>query len=129
MRELPFPDEILKPRDTSPIVFVPPQTWHCLYCQPDGADTSRTTVIWVGPNVDGPHGRCMECGQKYCLAADYSMLLREGLAAEVVVGRLGQCTHCTRPRDGRPNVAWRGERGRCTRCGQAFVLDAEQRAA
>ena len=27
-----------------------------------------TTVVWLGPNTDGPHGRCSTCGQKYELA-------------------------------------------------------------
>lgn len=68
-RELPGPDDLLRRRDRDPIIVVRASTWHCMFCEPDGPRGSTTTVIWLGPNTDGPHGRCTECGQKYALAA------------------------------------------------------------
>ncbi len=65
--ELPPQDQLLKPRDHAPILWVPPQTWNCLFCEPDGRKGAGTTVEWVGPRVGGADGRCRECGQKYGL--------------------------------------------------------------
>jgi hypothetical protein len=126
MRELPAPEELLKPRDREPIIYVPPQTWHCLFCQPEGPDGSATSVNWIGPHVDGPHGRCVQCGQKYCLAQESSMQLRAGLPARRVEARVNHCVHCSPRADTStpPNVAWRGLRGRCARCGQAYVHES-----
>ena len=67
LHELPDPEHLLKPRDGASILMVPPQTWHCILCEPDGGEGAYTTVDWVGPRVDAADGRCRECGQKYCL--------------------------------------------------------------
>jgi hypothetical protein len=126
MRELPPEDQLLRPRDAEPIVVVPPQTWHCMFCDPAGPVGNRTTVIWLGPNTDGPHGRCTDCGQKYALAALYGMLLREALPPREVESRLDHCEFCEPAAEvgARPTVAWRGARGRCARCGQAYTRRA-----
>ncbi len=132
MRELPPEDELLRPRDHESILTVPAQTWHCLFCDPDGPTTFRTTVVWMGPNTTGPHGRCAQCGQKYALAADPGMLLRDALPPIEVEHRLDHCRHCTPTAEAgaKPTVAWRGLRGRCARCGQAYVRpQPEARAA
>jgi hypothetical protein len=69
MRELPEQDKLLLPRDGAPILVVPAQQWHCKMCDPDDiAPVAVTTVVWLGSNTDGPHGRCSTCGQKYALA-------------------------------------------------------------
>lgn len=68
-RELPAPDELLRPRDRDPIVYVTASTWICQFCEPNGPRGSSTTVTWMGINTDGPSGRCRDCGQKYALAA------------------------------------------------------------
>lgn len=68
-RELPGPDDLLRSRDRDPILFVLASTWHCEFCDPGGPHGANTTVAWLGPNTDGPSGRCRECGQKYQLAA------------------------------------------------------------
>lgn len=66
MRELPPLDRLLLKRDAAPILFVPAQTWHCPLCDPDDIGSVATsTVVWLGPNTDGPSGRCSTCGQKY----------------------------------------------------------------
>ncbi len=65
--ELPPQDSLNKPRDHEPIRMVPPSTWHCLFCQPNGGDGAGTTVEWLGPGTDGADGRCRECGAKFCL--------------------------------------------------------------
>jgi hypothetical protein len=123
MRELPPADQLLRPRDAEPIVVVPPQTWHCMFCDPQGPLGTRTTVIWLGPNTDGPHGRCTECGQKYALAGLVGMLLREALPPRAVESRLVHCEFCQPVAEvnARPTIAWRGARGRCARCGQAYA--------
>ncbi len=123
MRELPPEDQLLRARDAEPIVVVPPQTWHCMFCDPQGLVAMRTTVIWLGPDSDGPDGRCAQCGQKYELAAMCGMLLREALPPRSVGSRLDHCEFCepgAQPGT-RPTVAWRGLRGRCARCGQAYA--------
>ena len=69
MRELPPQDSILRPRDRAAILYVPAQTWHCAVCDPnDTGPVATTTVVWLGANTDGPHGRCSTCGQKFELA-------------------------------------------------------------
>ena len=66
MRELPPEDQLLLIRDNAPILYVPAQQWHCPLCDPDDTKAvAVTTVVWLGPNTDGPHGRCRSCGQKY----------------------------------------------------------------
>ncbi len=67
MTELPAQGDLNKPRDHKPILMVPPQTWHCILCEPEGGEGAYTTVDWVGPRVDAADGRCRECGQKYVL--------------------------------------------------------------
>lgn len=68
-RELPGPDEILRPRDHAPIIVVAATAWHCVACDPDDVGpVATTTVVWLGANTDGPSGRCSTCGQKYALA-------------------------------------------------------------
>lgn len=132
MRELPPEDQLLRPRDHAPIVTVPPQTWHCMFCDPDGPTAARTTVLWLGPNTDGPHGRCSQCGQKYALSPQYGMLLREALPPREVHARLDHCELCepTPEAASRPTVGWRGIRGRCGRCGQAYLrAEPESKAA
>ncbi len=66
-RELPAQDQLLKSRDAERIVMVPPNTWVCLFCEPDGGEGVGTTVEWVGPSADGADGRCRECGAKFML--------------------------------------------------------------
>ncbi len=66
-RELPAENELLKPRDHEPIVVVPPQTWTCIHCEPEGRRGSGTTVEWIGPGADGADGRCRDCGAKFML--------------------------------------------------------------
>ena len=69
MRELPDPEHLLRPRDRAPLIYVSAQTYHCVLCDPD--DTSSvltTTVVWLGVNTEGPHGRCTICGQLYVLS-------------------------------------------------------------
>ena len=132
MRELPPEDQILRARDAEPIVVVPPQTWHCMFCDPQGPLGTRTTVIWLGPNTDGPHGRCSECGQKYALAGLIGMLLREALPPRAVESRLAHCEFCqpVAESNAKPTIAWRGLRGRCARCGQAYArLETPSQAA
>lgn len=68
LRELPEQDKILRIRDRFPIEYVPAETFHCKYCPQPGGDGAGTTVEWMGVGVDGPDGRCRECGQKYILA-------------------------------------------------------------
>ncbi len=128
MRELPPEDQLLRPRDAAPIIVVPPQTWHCMFCDPGGPQGTRTTVVWIGPASDGPHGRCSVCGQKYHLATHYTMLLREALPPREVNSRLDHCELCEPLPEARsrPTVAWRGPRGRCARCGQAYLRPAPQ---
>jgi hypothetical protein len=73
-RELAGPDDLLRPRDRAPIVWVSAQAWYCLFCPTPTAPAGflpATTVVWMGANTDGPHGRCRDCGQKYALAATY----------------------------------------------------------
>lgn len=71
-RELPAPDELLRPRDRAAILVVPAQTWHCVLCDPDGnGPVATSTVVWLGQNTDGPHGRCSTCGQLYALARPF----------------------------------------------------------
>lgn len=124
MRELPLPDDLLLPRDAAPIIVVPPHVWHCIICEPEGATGAATTVQWIGPATDGPHGRCAECGQKYSLARETWMKLRAGMPSEVAAGRLRHCRHCQpdAATDSRPTVAWRNDRGQCARCGQLYRL-------
>jgi hypothetical protein len=64
VKELPAPEELLRPRDHL-TVWVPAETWHCPWCA--GA-RSVTTVDWLGRNAEGPHGRCRDCGVKLRLA-------------------------------------------------------------
>lgn len=67
MKEYPPRDEMLKPRDHLATIWVPAQSWHCLYCtKPE--EGRYVEVTWIGPTVNGPPGRCPECGQKYALA-------------------------------------------------------------
>lgn len=124
-RELPGPDDLLRSRDHAPIITVPPQTWHCILCDPGGPHGTHTTVIWLGPNTDGPHGRCSVCGQKYALAAFYGMRLREALPSRLVETRLAHCEICepAAAASDKPSVAWRGLRGRCARCGQSYARE------
>ena len=69
VRELPPEDQLLLPRDKAPILYVPAQQWHCAVCDPDDSGpVSTTTVVWLGANADGPHGRCSSCGQKWMLS-------------------------------------------------------------
>ena len=127
MRELPPPDELLKPRDHEPIVIVPPNTWHCLFCEPHGRPGAGTTVDWVGPGTEAPDGRCRECGQKFCLAASTSIRLREGMPARAVAAGEGECEYCAAADNGprqRPTVTWRGERADCVKCGQRYTARA-----
>jgi hypothetical protein len=65
MRELPLPEELLRPRDHL-TVWVRAETWHCPYCPSAGRGAS--TVDWLGANTIGPNGRCRECGVKLVLA-------------------------------------------------------------
>lgn len=132
MRELPPLNQLLRVRDAAPIVVVPPQTWHCLFCDPQGPRGTRTTVIWLAGETDGPDGRCTECGQKFELAPQIGMLLREALPARCVETRLDHCEFCEPAAKigTRPTVAWRGLRGRCARCGQAYARrEPQSRAA
>lgn len=125
MRELLPPEQLLKPKDENPLIVVPPQTWHCLFCDPKGPRGSRTTVVWIGPGTDGPHGRCVDCGQKYVLGNHYGMKLREGLPAENLDRRIYFCDHWptkTEPEKG-INVSWQKSKGRCEDCGQNFNLE------
>ena len=66
--ELPAPEDLLKARDRAPVLYVPAQTWLCLYCPTEGGDGAGTTVEWLDGPHDGPDGRCRECGQSYSLA-------------------------------------------------------------
>lgn len=60
--ELPPPDELLLPRDASPMEHVPSEQWWCHYCP---VDDYLGPVHWV-PLMDGSqYGRCGTCGQKY----------------------------------------------------------------
>ena len=69
MPELRGPNELNLPRDHAPLVYVTASTWHCIVCDPDDVGAvAVTTVVWLGPNTDGPSGRCSSCGQKYMLA-------------------------------------------------------------
>lgn len=81
MRELPAPDDLLLPRDRDRIRILLGGTWHCPFCDIDGPVGSSTTVIWLGKDSIGPHGRCFKCGQKYALAAtwDKAFVPREWL--------------------------------------------------
>lgn len=120
-RELPPPDELLRPRDHEPSVVIPPHVWHCLFCQPDGPVGAATTVTWIGPDVDAPHGRCMDCGQKYELASESWMKLRAGMPVETTEDR----RHCRRCQpdvssDAAPLLRWRDTQGECARCGQRY---------
>ena len=126
MRELPPQDELLKPRDHEPIVVVPPQTWHCLFCEPRGRGGAGTTVEWVGPGVDGADGRCRKCGQKYCLASGSTMPLRAGMPARHASTDPTHCEYCTPapPAESPPTVTWRNGRGYCERCGQRYLPEA-----
>lgn len=69
MRELPAEDDLLLPHDRAPILYVPAGTWRCVLCST--TETVATTVIWLGPNTDGPHGRCSNCGQLFFLARPF----------------------------------------------------------
>lgn len=65
-RELPDPEHLLLVRDAAPILYVPATQWNCPLCDPENrAAVAASTVVWLGPNTDGPHGRCSTCGQKY----------------------------------------------------------------
>ncbi|MEZ4501080.1 MAG: hypothetical protein R3C39_00435 [Dehalococcoidia bacterium] len=134
MRELPPQDDLIKPRDHAPIIVVPPHVWHCLICQPEGPTGAATSVQWLGPETSGPHGRCTDCGQKYSLASENWMKLRDGMPREAAPARMRHCPHCE-PRaeaGARPTVAWRGSAGRCARCGQSYLAaeaPPERRAA
>lgn len=64
MKEL-SPDPL--PRDHM-MVWVPAQTWHCVFCNPDGGDGAYTPVEWLDGIHDGPDGRCTQCGAKFRLA-------------------------------------------------------------
>ena len=125
MRELPLPDDLLKPRDHAPIIVVPPHVWHCLICQPEGPTGAATSVQWLGPATSGPHGRCSDCGQKYSLASENRMKLRDGMPREIAPERMRHCPHCQPDATpgSRPTVTWRGGAGRCARCGQAYRSD------
>lgn len=69
MRELAPQDRLLLPRDRAPVLYVPAATFHCVLCDPDDTRAvAVTTVVWLGANTDGPHGRCSTCGQLYELA-------------------------------------------------------------
>lgn len=125
LRPLPRQQDLLLERDDAPIIVVPPNTWHCIFCQPHGATGAATTVQWIGPAVDGPHGRCSDCGQKYALARETWMRQREGAPGEPVGERIRHCAYC-QPEvalDAPPSVRWRGDRGICARCGQLYVKD------
>jgi hypothetical protein len=128
MRALPAPEPLLRARDAEPIVIVPPQTWHCMFCDPREERGAMTTVEWLSSKSDGPDGRCRECGQRYAFAQMSGMLLREALRPEAVPSRLDHCYSCEpEPQDGsKPTVAWRGPRGRCAGCGQAYAHPARQ---
>lgn len=124
LRERPPPDKMLKIRDSDPLIVVPPQTWHCLWCDPGGQGVA-TTVDWPGPTTDGPHGRCRECGQKYVLAAEQHMPLRAGAPEKTVVAPTPHCLYCEpHPGPATPHtLAWLGLRGECGRCGQGYRLE------
>jgi len=66
MRELPGPNEILKRRDREPVIFVEARTWRCVICS--DIEGLLTSVVWMGADTVGPHGRCRDCGQKFALA-------------------------------------------------------------
>lgn len=70
MRELPPLAQLLRSRDLEPIMWVPAETWHCPFCAQPGGDGAGTTVVWLhgAYPLDGPDGRCRECGQKFALA-------------------------------------------------------------
>jgi hypothetical protein len=125
MRELPSQSDLNKPRDHAPIVVVPPQTWNCLFCDPSH-EWRATTVEWVGPNVDGPDGRCRECGQKYVLARESRFKLRAGMPSIRAVQGSMHCPFCSpdAPPGTPPTVSWSGPRGTCARCGQGYLADA-----
>lgn len=61
MRELPSQGEVDLPRDREPIMWVPPTTYRCQFCDDEDRPGSDTTVDWLDI------GRCRECGQKYYL--------------------------------------------------------------
>ncbi len=129
-RELLPPEQLLKPRDEDPILYVPPQTWHCLFCDPNGPRGARTTVVWLsGIEKDkphGPHGRCGDCGQKFELSTSNQMKLRDGVPAENLDRRIYFCRYyptIRKPEEG-INVNWRKDRGHCEDCGQNFKLEA-----
>jgi hypothetical protein len=87
MRELPPPDELLKPRDWATVIYVHASTWHCVWCDPDGQLGAGTTVVWLALSTDGPHGRCRECGQKYALGRPRSPHSGPGRAEIPVTGQ------------------------------------------
>jgi hypothetical protein len=63
MRELRPQGELLLPRDTAPILYVPATQWNCPLCDPENrAAVSVSTVVWLGTVADGPHGRCSNGG-------------------------------------------------------------------
>lgn len=126
-RELPPPDQLLKPRDENPLIMVPPQTWHCLFCEPMGPEGSKTTVVWIGPLVDGPHGRCRDCGQKYVLGNHSGIKLREGLPAENLDNRTYFCSYYPTKIDPEKgfNVRWKENKGHCEECGQNYTSKAK----
>lgn len=70
LRELPEPARLLKARDREPIMWVPAETWHCPFCSQPGGDGAGTTVVWLHGTypLEGPDGRCRECGQLFVLA-------------------------------------------------------------
>lgn len=71
-REFPAPGDLLLPRDHAPILWVPAQQWTCPLCDPENTGpVASSTVVWLGQNTDGPHGRCSTCGQKYALARPF----------------------------------------------------------
>ena len=79
VRELPAPGDLLLPRDRAPVLWVPAQTWLCVVCDPDGTGPVATsTVVWLGANTDGPHGRCSTCGQKFALARPFESVPAPG---------------------------------------------------
>lgn len=125
MRELAPMEQLLKPRDKEAIIVVPPTTWDCLACRPVPRAT-HTSVIWSGPNTDGPHGRCADCGQKYVFSNEFGMKFREGFPAEYLEKRTYFCSYWPTRLDPEKgiNINWRKNRGHCEDCGQNFRVEA-----
>lgn len=108
MRELRAQEELLLSRDKAPILYVPAQTWSCVLCDPpDMCDCghSKATHVRAQSGTTWCNAGCFEVDRD---AAQHEFRQRRASVAVTTVVWQGRDTD--------------GPHGRCSTCGQKFVL-------